>query len=382
MPDKEITFKEIFLTVGNSLLTAGVAALSTTSLPAVLPSVFVGAFCFQSLQHLWQKRKEGLQIDVNDLANQTDALQETMKELKIYTEDNFNQIANGLKWLCIGINDLGDRVKTLEEEMLGQSGEMAKSLVITGKHQKAIEEIFEKINNMNAPQEVKKAFNTYIKSLTKQNLPYPSIGNLFKGRDQALSELHNNLRNHKAAAITQVQAISGLGGIGKTRLAVEYAWQYCKHYSALLFARADSPEALKANLASLTGANILNLPEREATQEDVQIAAVINWLRSNLNWLLIIDNADTERAAESVEGLIPHLTGGHIIVTSRISNWSGSITSTPLDKIDIESAREFLLERTKNNRHKKENDIQLAEQLAKKVDCLLLALEQTAAYIK
>jgi len=69
------------------------------------------------------------------------------------------------------------------------------------------------------------------------NLPFDSLGSLFKGRDEALAELHEAPAGDDgdaATAIVQKQAISGLGGIGKTRLAIEYAWRYARAYTALL----------------------------------------------------------------------------------------------------------------------------------------------------
>ena len=66
------------------------------------------------------------------------------------------------------------------------------------------------------------------------NLPYNSLGPLFKGRDAALADLRRRLRSGPC------QAIHGLGGVGKTRLAIEYAWRHASDYTALLFVSARS----------------------------------------------------------------------------------------------------------------------------------------------
>jgi hypothetical protein len=81
-----------------------------------------------------------------------------------------------------------------------------------------------------------------------RNLPFASLGSLFKGRENILSRLHDSLTKKQelsAAAVTG-KALHGLGGIGKTRLALEYAWKYAGEYSALLFVPAESPERLGA----------------------------------------------------------------------------------------------------------------------------------------
>jgi hypothetical protein len=87
-----------------------------------------------------------------------------------------------------------------------------------------------------------------------QNLP-PSLGSRFKGREAFLTALHQKLTATPgaAAAIVARQAIHGLGGVGKTRLAVEYVWRYQAEYTALLFVFADTPANLRHNLAALTG---------------------------------------------------------------------------------------------------------------------------------
>src|SRR6185436_4915623 len=129
------------------------------------------------------------------------------------------------------------------------------------------------------------------------NLPYPPlIGDLFTGRQADLDALAGG----GTAAITQSAAISGLGGIGKTRLAIEHAWRSGPLYTAAWFVRADSPENLHRNLAALAGPELLNLPERKAQDEEETVAAVKRWLREHPGWLMILDNVDTPEAADAV----------------------------------------------------------------------------------
>jgi hypothetical protein len=122
-------------------------------------------------------------------------------------------------------------------------------------------------------------------------LPYASLGGLFKGREVFLRRLRENLTHDKGGATAIVsKALYGMGGIGKTRAAVEYAWAYREDYTALLFAQADSPEELRRNLAGLAGP--LRLPERDTAEEEVRLNAMLSWLGANPGWLLILDNID------------------------------------------------------------------------------------------
>lgn len=86
--------------------------------------------------------------------------------------------------------------------------------------------------------------------------------------------------------------ISGLGGIGKTQLVLEYAHRYRKKYEAVLWVHADSSEHLSAALEQL--ARQLDVPETRKRQPkpDYLVNEVYHWLHEHDNWLLILDNAE------------------------------------------------------------------------------------------
>ena len=208
------------------------------------------------------------------------------------------------------------------------------------------------------------------------NIPYNSLGPLFKGRDAALADLRQRLRSGPC------QAIHGLGGVGKTRLAIEYAWRYASDYRALFFVSARSPVELRANLAGLCNPLVLNLPEHTRPEEAARMSAVLRWLGENPGWLLILDNADTQEAASGVEETLPQFLGGQVIITSRIADWSPAVqTAEPLNVLDETEAAVFLLERTETKRRKTLADPQEAVALAREMGGLALALEQAGAYV-
>jgi tetratricopeptide (TPR) repeat protein len=215
----------------------------------------------------------------------------------------------------------------------------------------------------------------------RHNLPFLSIGNLLKGRDWYLQGLADSLQGaSRATAITQQHVIHGLGGIGKTRLAVEYAWRSGDRYEAAFFVVADSRASLRSGLAKLSRLLLPDLPAGQA--EDEVVEAVLTCLQEQNRWLLILDNVDTEEAERAVLEILPSLSNGHVFVTSRRADWPEGIDERSLDKLPPEEAARFLLERTAKRRASATDDEIRASDLATILDGLPLALEQAAAYIR
>jgi tetratricopeptide (TPR) repeat protein len=209
------------------------------------------------------------------------------------------------------------------------------------------------------------------------NLPFSSLGGLFAGRDKDLADLDTALVGAKGAPV----ALHGLGGIGKTRLAIEYAWSREAVYSALLFISASDGAALNAGLAGLTAFEILDLPEKEARDDATKITAVLRWLEANPTWLMILDNVDDRAAVAEVAKLTPRLKGGHVIVTARASNFPAGVRKLEVSTLDEDAAAQFLLDRTDGDRSKSKDDAALARDLAHELGGHALALEQAGAHI-
>lgn len=203
----------------------------------------------------------------------------------------------------------------------------------------------------------------------------------FTGRVEILTTLEVTLRSG-AAAVTQPLAVHGLGGIGKTQLAVEYAWRHKADYDAVMWVVADSPENAAANLAGLCRSDVLGLPEAEVREQPAQLYAVRRWLRTHGRWLLILDSVDTREAAEYVRGLMDPAWTGHVIITSRRSDWNqhAAMSDLPVPLLEEQESVDFLLERLGAGGFNAgtEDD---ARSVAAELGRLPLALEQAAAYI-
>ena len=191
---------------------------------------------------------------------------------------------------------------------------------------------------------------------------------LFTGRDELLDELRKSLVAGRATALTQPKAIHGLGGIGKTQTAVEYAHRHRDDYQIVWWIQAQEPAMLTADLAAL--AQALDLPEKDERDMRIVVEATIRALESKSGWLLIFDNAED---AESVKPFIPQ--GGHVLITSRSSVWRGVAEPQPVETMKPDKAVEFLLKRTGLT------DDNKAVELVKELGYLPLALEQAGAYI-
>jgi len=197
------------------------------------------------------------------------------------------------------------------------------------------------------------------------HLPYASLHELFQGREEVLALLHKKLTEKKAGQATAIagKAVHGLGGVGKSRLAIEYAWRYAAEYSAVLFVGAAAPSELLRNFAALSGSAVLNLPEGEAEDEERQIPAVLRRLAEQPGWLLILDNIDSKEAAAAVDALIPRLQGGHVLLTGRLARWGTGVEAIELDILAAEAASAFLLARTETARRVTKEDATHASQL-------------------
>src|SRR5512132_2883353 len=199
------------------------------------------------------------------------------------------------------------------------------------------------------------------------NLPHRNPH--FTGRQELIDQLHRNLTARTATALTQTAAIHGLGGVGKTDLATEYAYRFKGDYDVGWWLRAEDPAALAGDCIAL--ARGLQLDEKDAVEQAIVIAAVRRWLESHDRWLLIYDNAEDPKV---VRESLPRVLSGHVLITSRNPAWGGIAEMLPLDRWERAESIAFLKER------RQESDDRAADRVAEALGDLPLALEQVAAY--
>jgi len=208
------------------------------------------------------------------------------------------------------------------------------------------------------------------------NVPFPRK-QFFTGREALLKRVHTQLRTAQAAALGQT--ISGLGGIGKTQLAVEYAYRHREEYQAVLWAHAETTESLTASYTEI--ARLLNLPQKDAQEQEGTVQAVKDWLSHQQNWLLILDNADEP---DVLIPFLPPKVGGHLIVTTRAADLSalglGFEHALTVQKFTKQQDVPFLLRRAGLTRVSAQ-DRKYARLIAYELDGLPLALNQAGVYL-
>ncbi len=188
----------------------------------------------------------------------------------------------------------------------------------------------------------------------------------FTGREDLLRDIHERLTGKVTALVPH--ALHGHGGVGKTHLAIEYVHRYQSEYNLVCWISAEQPAIVRTTIADL--AKRMNLPS--LTVDDA-VRSVLTALRQNQpydRWLLVFDNVNMPK---DIEDFLP-IGSGHMIVTSRSDVWTGMAQVVEVDVFQREESIAFLRSRLSEIR---EED---ADQLARRVDDLPLALEQAAAW--
>jgi len=197
---------------------------------------------------------------------------------------------------------------------------------------------------------------------------------VFTGRVEELERLDAILIKDNAAAVGQtigLAAVQGLGGVGKTALAIEYAYRFRRLYEGVCWCPAETRVGLLSSLAGLLV--LLGAPAaEEADVEKAAKAALRRLAEQRAPWLLIYDNVSSP---DEIADLLPSAET-RVLITSRFSDWGGWAEEVSLDVLPLEEAVALLQRRSGRS------DAEGANVLAKALGNLPLALEHAAAYCK
>jgi DNA-binding SARP family transcriptional activator len=188
----------------------------------------------------------------------------------------------------------------------------------------------------------------------------------FTGRGALLEELHDRLRSGQDTLV--VQALYGLGGVGKTQLAIEYAHRYAADYDLVWWVAAEQPVLIADRLAGLAAR--LGLPASAIAAETVN--RVLTELGRRSRWLVVFDNA--ERPVD-IAGYQPQ-GSGHVLVTSRFPGWGALGGRLEVDVLDRADTVALLRGRIPDM------TAETADKLAAELGDLPLAAAQAAGYLE
>jgi hypothetical protein len=190
----------------------------------------------------------------------------------------------------------------------------------------------------------------------------------FTGRGTILDRLHDELTGD-GTAVVLARAVYGLGGVGKTQVALEYAHRFKSDYHLIWWVNAEQPLEITLALAELAGRLGVQISDNTAEMA----ASALEQLRRDVagRWLLIFDNAEDP---EDLASFLP--TGsGHILITSRNQAWTRY--AEPVE-LDVFSRLESLAHLTQ---HVPDLDVGGAARVSAAVGDLPLAIEQAGAWL-
>jgi tetratricopeptide (TPR) repeat protein len=190
----------------------------------------------------------------------------------------------------------------------------------------------------------------------------------FTGRETLLEHLHEQMRVGTTAVLPH--ALHGMGGVGKSQLAVEYVYRHQAEYDVIWWIPSERPAQIGNALAEL--AQRLQLPV--GLEANAAVPAVREALRLGqpyATWLLIFDNAESP---EAVRRYFPNGGPGHIMVTSRNPQWSNIARQL---EVDVFARQESVALLRRRGPELSDED---AGRLAEALGDLPLALDQAAAW--
>ncbi|HSI32599.1 MAG: FxSxx-COOH system tetratricopeptide repeat protein [Phycisphaerae bacterium] len=198
----------------------------------------------------------------------------------------------------------------------------------------------------------------------------PRRNEFFVGREDLLTDLAGEMAS--ADLTRHAQALYGLGGVGKTQAAVEFAHRYRDKYKIVWWLRAEESAGVWIDYQQLARALGLTMPR------DASLDAVRQHLKRHLegrdDYLLVFDNAS---GPAGIKDFIPSPCRGGALVTSRNANWAGVARGVPVHGLARDESVTFLRKRTGRRMDADSS----ARKLAQTLGDLPLALEQAGALI-
>jgi tetratricopeptide (TPR) repeat protein len=206
----------------------------------------------------------------------------------------------------------------------------------------------------------------------------------FTGREDILQLLRHTLLAQHASLVPRLPlALSGLGGVGKSQIALEYAYRYREHYHTVLWLHAASYQDLVADVTAV--ADLLDLPGKDTAKPAQLIETLKEWLTQLTRWLLIFDNVES---LQLLDDFLPGEIKGHLLLTTLSHPTGTHAHRIAVEPMDNNTGAELLLRRAKliaidrTLEPMAAADAAIARSLSEDMGGLPLALDQAGAYIE
>ena len=321
----------------------------------------------------WDFRKGG-----NFVLDMQDALLQSDRFIAVLSPDYLNSMYCQAEWAAAFTKDPNSknrlfipvRVSDIEPEGLFAAVNYINLFGVD--EQKAEKELIHGVDINEIPRN-RPSFPGTVKERFPGTMPFHNLpfikNNYFTGRDMILEKMHKEFQTGSAVSLTQ--SIVGLGGIGKTQIALEYAYRYSDEYDWIWWVSAETDTTVLSAYREF--AEKMNLINKEQDDAEYIIESVLNWLDSNSKWLIVFDNIDYVSVDTP---WWPKNNRENILITTRNTKIPMG-KAVPIAVFEPEEAVSFLSKRT--------GLIEVSEDavaLAKRLGYLPLAVEQAAAYIR
>ncbi|KAK5246710.1 hypothetical protein LTR20_007356 [Exophiala xenobiotica] len=234
---------------------------------------------------------------------------------------------------------------------------------------------------------------------SKYHIPFSLRGvpmlDKFADRPAELAALSQSLLPQRGLRRRRIFVLSGMGGMGKTQLAAQFARRHHERYSAVFWLDGSSEDSLRQSIASaatrIPAGQIPEATRTAATSKgidlEVVVECVLDWLSlaDNDGWLVVLDNVDREYRPQApqpgsydIGRYFPEADHGSILVTTRLGELEQQGTvGKKLRKVDASLAEAMF-----RQWYTGEFNVDMGSRLIKLLDGLPLALTQAAAYIQ
>lgn len=217
-------------------------------------------------------------------------------------------------------------------------------------------------------------------------VPFPR-NPLFTGRETILERMQVQLTTLQTGVLAPALALSGLGGIGKTQIALEFAYRHALKFNAVLWLTVETTDTVMSSLQQI--AEHLQLTASQSADQRLIVAEVKRWLSMHQGWLLIGDNVED---MDLLHDVLPPDRQGALLLTTRHQTLGPLAEPIKVPSMNRAEGVTLLLQRARQpvlpiqTEHplspQQAQAVAAAEKLVELLEGLPLALDQAGAYIE